>query len=65
MKLGKYKHFKGNVYEVIAVAKHTEKEEELVIYERKGRVWARPKLMFLENIVQSEYKGPRFTYMGD
>jgi len=52
MKLGKYKHFKGNIYEVIAVAKHTETMEDMVIYKSlsDSKVWARPKKMFLEKV---------------
>ena len=44
----KYRHFKGNEYEVIAVARHSETNEELVIYKSltDGQVWARPKTMF-------------------
>jgi hypothetical protein len=46
---GKYRHFKGNEYELIAVARHSETMEELVIYKslKDGEVWARPKSMFI------------------
>ncbi len=65
MKIGKYKHFKGTIYEVIATAKHTETEEELVLYkdlENPEKIWARPKSMFLQEVDKPEdnYKGPRF-----
>lgn len=45
----KYRHFKGGEYEVIAVARHSETNEELVIYKSlsNGDVWARPKSMFI------------------
>ena len=45
---GIYKHFKGNVYEVICVAKHSETKEKLVIYKDSSNTWARPLNMFLE-----------------
>lgn len=43
----KYRHFKGNIIEVIALAKHSETLEELVIYKHDENVWARPVSMFL------------------
>ena len=45
----KYRHFKGNEYELLAVARHSETMEELVIYKslKSGEVWARPKSMFI------------------
>jgi hypothetical protein len=45
----KYRHFKGNMYEVIALAKHSETLEELVVYKAlydEGQVWVRPKTLF-------------------
>ena len=44
----KYRHFKGGEYELLAVARHSENNEELVIYRslKDGQVWARPKTMF-------------------
>lgn len=68
IKKGKYKHFKGNIYEVIGTATHTETEEELIIYkDEKGNFWVRPLSMFLEEIEKPEhnYKGQRFVYLGD
>lgn len=45
----KYRHFKGNEYELLAIARHSETMEELVIYKslKDGEVWARPKSMFI------------------
>ena len=55
MKLGKYKHYKGNLYEVIGVAKHSETLKEMVVYkalyQAEGEnLWVRPKAMFLEDV---------------
>lgn len=51
-----YRHYKGNIYKVIALAKHTETEEELVIYTDGTHTWARPKRMWNEWIVVGKKK---------
>lgn len=51
-----YRHYKGNLYKVIALAKHTETEEELVIYTDGTHTWARPKRMWNEWIVVGKIK---------
>ena len=66
MKLGKYKHYKGNDYEVIGVAKHSETQEELVVYKAlygEGSLWVRPKQMFLENVNIDGKEIPRFQFI--
>lgn len=66
VKKGKYRHFKGNEYEVIGFAKHSETCEEMVIYRAlygDGQVWVRPVSMWNESV---EYNGKtflRFTYI--
>ena len=57
----KYRHFKGGEYEVIALARHTETQEELVIYKSlsTGEVWARPKTVFVESVGDCQ----RFTLL--
>lgn len=68
MKLGKYKHFKGGLVEVIAIAYHSETLEEMVVYKAlyecrnfgKGSIWVRPKKMFLENVLVNGKETPRF-----
>ena len=47
-----YKHFKGNIYKVIAIAKHSENEEEMIVYQsqKHGDIWVRPKRMWLEKV---------------
>ncbi|NVP17961.1 DUF1653 domain-containing protein [Candidatus Gracilibacteria bacterium] len=73
MKLGIYKHYKGNLYEVLYIAKHTETLEELVVYKAlynsaefgNNAIWIRPKDMFQENVEINGVVSPRFTYIGD
>ena len=70
IRLGKYKHYKGYISEVIGVAKHSEDPNyELVIYKHQDengvdQLWARPIEMFMENVETENYKGPRFQYLG-
>lgn len=48
-----FRHFKGNLYEVLAIAKNTENEEPVVIYQdinKRGIIWARPASMWFDEI---------------
>jgi len=58
----KYKHFKGNVYQVIAIAKHTETDELLVIYSCGDDIWARPYDMFVSKVDKEKYPDTEQTY---
>ncbi len=62
---GIYRHFKGTKYKVISLARHSETLEEYVVYEAlyanpRGKIWVRPKKMFLEEVVINGKKVPRF-----
>ena len=60
---GVYRHYKGNFYKVLGVAKHSETLEELVVYQAQyGEMglWVRPKHMFLEEVVINGEKLARF-----
>jgi hypothetical protein len=64
--LGTSKHYKGNLYQVIGFAKHTETLEELVVYHLlndKNTLWVRPTIMFEENITLNGQDIPRFSYI--
>ena len=64
---GRYRHFKGNEYEVIGVARHSETHEPLVVYRPlygDGGLWVRPLAMFLEPVDRDGYSGPRFIRIG-
>lgn len=66
--LGKYRHFKGGEYEVIAIAKHSETLEAMVIYRAlygNGDFWVRPLSMWSETVVHEGKTTPRFVYIGD
>ena len=54
---GIYKHFKGNVYEVICICKDSETLEDLVIYKdtNSDKIWARKKDMFLSKVDKNKY----------
>jgi len=59
-----YKHFKGNIYKIIAIAKHSETMEDLVIYQQIDdvtKIWARPINMFNDTIIKENVSYKRFT----
>jgi hypothetical protein len=65
---GRYRHYKGNYYDVIGIARHSETEEELVVYRKlygDGSLWVRPLGMFAEDVVVDGRPVPRFTRVGD
>ena len=68
MKQGKYRHYKGNYYDVIGVARHSETNEELVVYRpqygEKG-LWVRPLVMFNETVEHNGKRQPRFEFTDD
>lgn len=66
IKLGRYRHFKGKEYEVLAVAKHSETLEEMVVYRAlygEYGYWVRPLSMFGEMVVKDGQAMPRFQYI--
>ena len=68
IKKGKYRHFKGNEYEVIGVAKNSETLEEMVVYRAlygEGGLWVRPAEMWDETVEREGVSFKRFTYIGD
>ncbi len=68
---GKYQHYKGKLYEVIGVGRHSETLEELVFYKAlyvsdqfpDTFLWVRPKSMFLEDVVIDGKTMPRFKFL--
>ena len=65
---GKYRHFKGNEYEVIGVGKHSETLEDFVIYRAlygEGGLWVRPVSMWNETVERDGKKYKRFEYIGE
>ncbi len=64
LKPGIYRHFKGNLYELIGIAKHSETLEPMVVYRAlygEGGLWVRPVQMWNEQVDRIDYHGPRFT----
>lgn len=65
---GRYRHYKGNEYEVLGTAKHSETEEPFVIYRAlygtRG-LWVRPLEMFCESVTVGGKTVPRFAYVSD
>lgn len=65
--LGKYRHFKGNEYEVIGIARHSETDEAMVVYRPlygEGGLWVRPVAMWNEIVERDGQVYQRFTYIG-
>ena len=65
--LCKYRHFKGNEYEVIGIARHSETDEAMVVYRPlygEGGLWVRPASMWNETVERDGQVYQRFTYIG-
>ena len=68
IKGGIYRHYKGNRYKVIDIAKHSETLEEMVVYKAlygEGGVWVRPAVMWDETVTKDGVSVPRFEYIGE
>lgn len=61
---GRYRHYKGNEYEVIGVARHSETDERVVVYRplyNDSGLWVRPLAMFVEDVTVNGERVPRFA----
>ena len=66
IKPGRYRHYKGNEYTVLGVARHSETLEELVVYRQEygdHGLWVRPAAMFAETVTVNGMSVPRFLYV--
>ena len=64
---GRYRHFKGNVYEVIGIARHSEDESPVVVYRAlygDGGLWVRPAEMWKKTVTRDGVTYKRFTRIG-
>ena len=67
IEIGRYRHFKGNEYEVLYIAKNSETQEDMVVYRAlygDGSVWVRPASMWNETVERDGKTYKRFTYIG-
>ncbi len=64
----RYRHYKGNEYTVLAIARHSETLEEMVVYKAlygDGQIWVRPCRMFIESVTVNGTPFPRFLRIDD
>lgn len=65
---GRYRHFKGNEYRVLYLARHSETEEWMVVYQAlygDQGIWVRPASMWNETVERDGKTYQRFTYIGE
>lgn len=65
---GRYRHFKGNEYQVLYVASHSETLEPMVVYQAlygERGIWVRPAAMWNEPVIRDVKTMRRFTYIGE
>ena len=68
IRTGQYRHFKGNEYEVIGIARHSETLEPMVVYRAlygDGGLWVRPASMWNETVERDGKTYKRFTYISE
>lgn len=66
IKPGRYQHYKGQHYEVLGVARHSETEEQMVVYRclyGDFSLWVRPLAMFTETVEVAGEQVPRFAWL--
>jgi hypothetical protein len=67
-RVGSYRHYKGNAYQVLGLARHSETQEVLVVYKMlygDGGLWVRPQEMFISTVTLADGTvTPRFAYVG-
>jgi hypothetical protein len=64
---GRYRHYKGNEYEVLDLVRHSETDEPMVLYRAlygEQGLWVRPLEMFMEQVSIDGVMRPRFEYLG-
>jgi hypothetical protein len=69
---GRYRHYRGRLYEVLGLARHSETLEELVVYRQlydserfpSGTLWVRPRAMFFGDVEVEGRRVPRFSRLG-
>ena len=65
---GRYRHYKGGLYDVVSTVRHSESLEPMTLYRAlygEQGLWVRPAAMFLEDVVIEGLRQPRFTRIGD
>ncbi len=63
---GRYRHYKGNEYIVLGIARHSETEEEMVVYRQdygERGLWVRPLAMFEETVEVDRQRVSRFRFV--
>ncbi len=68
IKIGRYRHFKGNEYRVLYIAKSSEDLSPMVVYQAlygEGDIWVRPASMWSETVTRDGKEYKRFTYIGE
>jgi hypothetical protein len=63
---GRYRHYKGNEYRVLGLARHSETREVLVVYQTlygEFGLWVRPHAMFVETVTVAGVHVPRFAFV--
>jgi hypothetical protein len=68
IKIGRYRHFKGNEYQVLSLARHSETLEPMVVYQAlygEHGIWVRPASMWNEMVERDGKSYRRFTYIGE
>ena len=71
IKIGKYKHYKGKLYQVLGLARHSETLEELIVYQAlyeskefgNNAIWVRPASMFTETVLVNGKEVKRFEFI--
>lgn len=68
IKQGRYRHFKGNEYQVLGMARHSETREDMVVYKalyREEGIWVRPAAMWEELVARDGKQCKRFEFVGE